>query len=440
MKTQPTAEAGMLDEGFGEKGIAWIGFGQYAVARIEGIKSVGEGTEGKIYFAGWYHDNSMATSFYILGRLNSDGSADKTFGADSDNGVVVGRFKGLSSTVRSLAVQPDGKILLFGDATSSEFLQAPAFARYGADGRLDQSFGEDGHAVHNIIVHPPAHAARQNESPSATDSSASPFGVEILPDGKILAFKHHLFADWTAVGLIIRLDDKGSLDLDFNQIGHIVVSHPDYLLNDTQLMNIMVQADGKYLGCGAVWDEKEPHAAMFVRYHPQGHLDNSFGDRGFVITKGPVDMGGLRLDAMAQQPNQRILGIGSTLTSSNDRGLLVSIEPDGSPNIQFNRGMPLFTELEPGALTAWTGGAIQKNGRIVVVGGTGFFNGKVDIVVARFIDEKFDPEFNGIGYVRTEVEPGTEAATGMALQSDDKILVAAYSGSSKNLIILRYLS
>lgn len=440
MKTQRTAEAGMLDESFADKGIAWIGFGQYTVARIESIKSVGEGTEGKIYFAGWYHDNNMAMSLYLLGRLNADGSADKTFGEESDDGVVVGRFKGLSSTVKSLAIQPDGKILLFGSATGSEFLRAPAFARYSADGKLDRSFGENGDVVHNIIVHPPARTARQNELQSATDSSSNPFGVEILPDGKILAFKHHTFGDWnTAVGLIIRLDDRGSLDLDFNQIGHIVVSHPDYLFNHTQLMSIMVQADGKYLGCGAVWDEREPHAAMFVRYHPQGTLDDSFADRGFAIIKGPVDMGGFRVEAMAQQPNQRILGIGATITPSNDRGLLLSIEPDGSPNIQFNRGLPLLTELEPNALTAWTAGAIQEDGRIVVVGGVGTADGEVDIVVARFIDEQFDPEFNGTGYVRTEVEPGTEVATGMALQSDGKIVVAAYTGSKK-LIILRYLS
>lgn len=86
MKTQRTAEAGMLDESFADKGIAWIGFGQYAMARIESIKSVGEGTEGKIYFAGWYHDNNMATSLYLLGRLNADGSVDKTFGEESDDG------------------------------------------------------------------------------------------------------------------------------------------------------------------------------------------------------------------------------------------------------------------------------------------------------------------------------------------------------------------
>jgi uncharacterized delta-60 repeat protein len=440
MKAHQTTEAGMLDEGFGVNGIVRIGFEQYKISRIEGIKSVGEGPERKIYFAGWYHDDAVATSFYFLGRLNSDGSPDDTFGAEGE-GVIEGSFKGLQSRVKSLAIQSDGKILLFGEASGSEFSDALALARYEANGTLDKSFGDNGYAAHNIILSPPAHAAPQDESQSAADSIASPFGVEILPDGKILVFKPHNFDFESSIGLIIRLDNKGWLDLSFNQIGYIVVVHPDYLSTHTQLMNIMVQADGKYLGCGAVWNDVDPHAAMFVRYDTLGNLDPLFGKGGFAITEAPLAINGLRVDLMAQQPNQRILGIGRTFTRPS-KAMLLSIEPDGTPNIQFNRGEPLYTELESGAQTLWTGGAIQKNGRIVVVGGVGVANGEVDIVVARFIDEKFDPDFNGKGWVRTHVEPGTEAATGMSLQDDGKILVAAYTAGSNagsKPIILRYL-
>lgn len=437
MTTQESFNAGQLDPTFGNNGIVTIEMPGTGMRRLQDIVTVGTGAAFKIYFAGWLGTNPYT---YVVGRLNRDGTPDKAFGND---GLITGQFAGHSVAVKSMAIQPDGKIVLFGDSGSGP--RYCCFARFNSDGTLDKSFGTDGYTVLEIELAPPAPASVRDVKPLASNSGTTPFGVEVLPDGKILASRNYVFAIGGPVqGLIIRLNAQGTLDTEFNQIGYIGVIHPDYLHHATSLSNIMVQADGKYLGCGAVSDNISPVAGMFVRYDTQGNLDTSFGTagNGFVLIKDPVSIHGIGIGSMVQQPNQRILGIGNTSPHPREMGMMTSIEPDGTPNIQFNRGQPLFTDLEEGeATTLWNGGALQKDGKIVVVGDIGVTNGEVDIVVARFIDEKFDPAFNnGVGWVRTHIESGTESATGVVLQDDGKILISAYTASLSKALVLRYLA
>ena len=76
---------------------------------------------------------------FALARYNSDGTLDITF--DSD-GKVATDFSGLSDAGESVAIQPDGKIIVAGMALNpgSDF----ALARYNADGTPDSSFGSNG--------------------------------------------------------------------------------------------------------------------------------------------------------------------------------------------------------------------------------------------------------------------------------------------------------
>lgn len=433
MTTQENFSAGTLDPTFGNNGVVTIDMPGTDIRRLGSIKTVGTGLALKTYFAGWLN----VPYTYVMGRLNHDGTPDKAFGND---GLITGLFAGLPGSVLSMTIQPDGKIVLFGNIYGAGY---PCFARFHNDGTLDTEFGTDGYTVLEIELAPPAPASADDIEPVSSDSNVSPSGIEILPDGKILAYKHYSFGVGAgSLGLIIRLNAQGFLDTEFNQIGYIGVAHPDYPGLATVLNNIMVQADGKYLGCGAVGDYINPASGMFVRFDSEGNLDTSFGPdgNGFVLVKDPASVHGLGITSMVQQPNQRILGIGKT-SGSRLMGLLTSIEPDGTPNIQFNSGQPLFTDLEEGkATTLWNGAAIQKDGKIVVVGGINVTNGEGDIVVARFIDEKFDPAFNnGVGWVRTHLESGTESATGVALQDDGKILISAYTASLAKALVLRYL-
>ncbi|MGE8146959.1 delta-60 repeat domain-containing protein [Pseudomonas frederiksbergensis] len=434
MSTHPMASAGTLDQEFGIKDVVSISVPGYPYPNIT---SVGIGPDKKIYFAGTGEGGTEPRVVYVLGRLNEDGTTDTTFGTA---GLAIGHVPGASLiNVKSFAFQPDASLVILGNASGLEYYDAPFLARYDADGKLDTSFGTDGHCLLIINLAPPAgfissSAKNYRESSTASDNASGAQGVVILPDGKILAFKQHMFNLALSHGLIIRLTQDGSLDPEFNQLGYIAVIHPDYLHHRTLLRNIMVQADGKYLGCGNVGGGEHPRALMFVRYDTTGIPDVSFGGKNGFVTIADDQSA---VEWMVQQPNRRILGVGNAY-SAPTKGMMISIEHDGSPNIQFNRGEAFYTDLEPGAMTAWEGAALQRNGRIVTVGGVGQFNGEVDIVVARFIDAQFDPDFNnGQGWVRTRLANGAQYATGVTLQEDGKIVVCAFASASR-AVILRY--
>ncbi|WP_242208143.1 MULTISPECIES: hypothetical protein [unclassified Pseudomonas] len=415
MNMQTLRNAGTPDLAFGVNGRVILTIPDLPFARIS---AVAIGPDRKIYCVGKSDDFTDPNPTYFLGRFNDDGTEDREFG---DAGFTRDAYPDARlQQVESFTFQPDGKILIFATVYNKRGGLVPAFSRYDTKGRLDTTFGSLGQTVLNIELAPPGRAAFAVDRRNVDGNAARPKGVEVLPDGKILASHHYLFDFHQSHGLIIRLNADGKLDTDFNQIGYITVIHPDYKLNATILRDVIVQEDGKYLGCGNVYNDSDnPSSGMFVRYDTDGALDKNFGTGGFVTITDAVRAN--LIEGMVLQPNRRILGFGGTL---NNVGVMVSIEPDGAPNIQFNGGKPLYTGLEPDSITTWTSATIQKNGRIVVAGGLGV-PGRADIVVARFIDAQFDREFNEQGWLRTHLENGVQMATGLTLQEDGKILICA---------------
>src|SRR5689334_9679089 len=98
-------------------------------------------------------------------RLNKDGSPDATFGSE---GKVITDF-GFFDQSTSLAIQPDGKIVVGGITGQPNNFILFTVIRYNSDGQLDLSFGNNGRVV-----------------PSPTFQSAAQ-SIQIQPDGKILA-------------------------------------------------------------------------------------------------------------------------------------------------------------------------------------------------------------------------------------------------------------
>ena len=67
--------------------------------------------DGKLLLAGYNDEGSYSTA--IIYRLNSDGTVDTSF---ADNGHAIVDISGDDSVIRGLVQQPDGKLMLAGDA------------------------------------------------------------------------------------------------------------------------------------------------------------------------------------------------------------------------------------------------------------------------------------------------------------------------------------
>lgn len=434
MTTQENILAGTLDSTFNGNGMLTIDYGDPDMGNIV-IDEVKEemGLHPGIYFTGT--QTSDGGGVFTVGRLHLDGTPDKKFGP-SNTGLQQVRIPGRINTLgSSFAIQADGKIIMGSHATAPS---KSIFARFTPNGELDLEFGEKGFA---IVSFEDNGKTQQRPDAATRQGAGGLMGIELLPGGYILA--SHIR------GVILRLTPDGNLDKGFNGKGFLKLTHPDYPAGSIDLSGVMMRDDGKYVAAGTIF--VSPYRAIFFCCDDTGKVDTSFGSEktGFVVIGGTLEHEGIGIDRLAKQPNGRLLGIGGDYAVRQESGLMISREPNGMPNIQFNRGEPLYTRLNDKKMqTLWMGAASQKNGKTVTAGMLKATDGnqKLWAVVARFnangeMDTTFGKEG---GWAKTLLQaPSGGHATNLSLQNDGKILVCARPFMPPEPFfstILRYLS
>ncbi|AHM61123.1 hypothetical protein D770_14345 [Flammeovirgaceae bacterium 311] len=186
---------GKLDENFGTDGTVVTDFnGENDKPRAVAVQS-----DGKIIVAGQSYINRKAD--FSLVRYNRDGSPDTSFGSHGD-GKVVTEISAGDDLAISIAIQPDGKIVLAGEAHNGSNLDI-ALVRYNTNGSLDSSFGTRGDG--KIIT----------DFDGSNDNGRS---ISLQADGKIIV------AGQTTKGnngnaALVRYNANGSLDTSFGTRG-----------------------------------------------------------------------------------------------------------------------------------------------------------------------------------------------------------------------------
>ncbi len=215
---------GSLDSSFAGTGQILTLIGDTAAAHSAALQS-----DGRIVLAG---ECSIAavnitTSFCAL-RYDANGSLDTTFNGTGSTMTVVG--SGLD-TATSMAIQPDGKIVLAGYCINSDH-SAWTFCvtRYNHDGSLDSDFNTNGKVVTSITV---------------GDNNAH--AVVLQNDGKIL-IAGQCFDVSKFSYCALRLNSDGSLDKSFNDTGSVVTGVG--LVSDVPSA-IAIQPDGKAILAGS---------------------------------------------------------------------------------------------------------------------------------------------------------------------------------------------
>ncbi|NND07461.1 MAG: T9SS type A sorting domain-containing protein [Saprospiraceae bacterium] len=122
---------GTLDNSFGTNGIVLTDY----FNSPDGAQSSIIQPDGKIILAGYATDNGGSIGFALV-RYNMDGSLDDTF---TNGGQILTSVATGNGLCRSVSLQPDGKILLAG-FTSGGSNDDFALVRYTAEGLLDLSF------------------------------------------------------------------------------------------------------------------------------------------------------------------------------------------------------------------------------------------------------------------------------------------------------------
>ncbi len=103
--------------------------------------------DGKIVAAGTGHERSE----FAVVRYEPNGGLDTTFDEDGMLTTDFGSPVGFQEAVRDVAVQADGKIVVAGNARSSDSGDF-AIARYNVNGTLDSDFGTGGRVVTTLAT------------------------------------------------------------------------------------------------------------------------------------------------------------------------------------------------------------------------------------------------------------------------------------------------
>ncbi len=167
-------------------------------------------------------------------------------------------------------------------------------------------------------------------------------------------------------------------------------------------------------------------------------LDSGFGNDGRVA----VELGvyGDRANAVAVQPDGRIVVGGSSSSSADLDFLLFRLLPDGSLDPDFNFDGTVITPAGSGDDEVLSV-ALQPDGKILAAGYSS--NGEDrDFALARFnSDGSIDTDFGIGGIVVTPVGNGDDEVTDLTLQPDGSIVVTGTTtGTAGQVVVLgRYL-
>ena len=394
--TSVEAAAGDLDLTFGSGGKVTTDFGNdYDYAYALAIQS-----DGKPVAAGFSVASGTDNNF-ALARYNLNGTLDVSFGA---GGKVTTDFFGKSDAVNAIAIQPDGKIVAAGGATSDATGSDFALARYNSDGSLDAGFGSGGKVTTNFF--------------RAGDTATA---IAIQPDGKIVAAG---IATNDLTGLdfaLARYNSDGSLDASFGSGGKVTT---DFFGDGDQARTIAIQSDGKIVAAGVI--DKRGTATDFAlaRYNLNGTLDVSFGAGGKVATDffGKND----GADDIAIQPDGKIVAAGVALNEPvGFHFALARYNSDGNLDTSFGSGGKVTT-IFFGPSDLADAIAIQADGKIVAAGYV--FNSTSDFALARLNnDGSLDTSFGTGGKVITDFFREGDGVQAIAIQADGKIVAAGFT-------------
>lgn len=177
------------------------------------INALSVQSNGKIIIGGAFSTYN-GISRKNIARLNADGTLDTTFNPGT----------GASSTINTIKIQSNGKIIIGGNFTTYNGIQRKYIARLNTDGSLDTAFN------------------------SGTSVSSQVLCASIQSDGKIYI---------GGVSFIMRLYSDGTNDLTFT---------PNSGSIDGTIRFVLIQNDGKIISAGT----------YVKRFNSDGTLDDTF--------------------------------------------------------------------------------------------------------------------------------------------------------------------
>lgn len=370
---------GTLDSSFGSGGIVTNTFG----GEVADVFAVAIQPDGKILAAGQGFSGP-------IGRFNSDGSVDTTFGS---GGFATSRaLSTATGAPNAFALQSDGKILITGSGL---------IGRYTSEGQLDTSFGSNGIAPLNAAA-ATAMVVLSNGQILVTTGSGAPSLISV---GAGVPFN----LPTPQAGAIARYSANGSLDRTFGISGQSACA--------ASAAGVAVQGNGKIIVAGTITSALLTAAGNggtvvinnqtgfgLVRYNSNGSIDTTFNPGIGIGTGGGVISGfgntfpNAGAFALTVQSNGAIVvaGVAGVPGVPNDLGTnfsssslaLARYTTTGQLDSSFGTNGIVTTSVPASPISLVSALVLQSDGKIVAAGNTGFYDGLIffdNFAVARYL-------------------------------------------------------
>jgi uncharacterized delta-60 repeat protein len=345
--------------------------------------------DGKILIGGASLTNVNGTPHASIARLNANGTVDTGFNAQTD------------AELDAIALQPDGKILIGGFFTKVNGVTRPTIARLNANGTLDTSF---------------------NAGSGVRTDAAFGFRVKAIAmqkDGKILIGGDFGSVNGATHNGLARLNSNGSLDTSFDPL----------LTGDTTsgafsiVSAIIVQPDGRIVVGGYFSSISGTALHGIARLNSNGSVDPAFHASG-------VKIGNLEgvVFTLALQGDGKIIvgGDFATINGTQRKSNLARLNSNGTLDTPFNPDLGPFSAFSHAI-------AVQPDGKIVV-GGAGFgvqssdrSNGIARLNADGSLDKNFGALTNGDRISVNNVEA-------VGLQPDGKVVIGGNFSGVNNTV------
>ncbi len=353
----------------------------------------------------------------LVSKFTPAGSVDTGFG---NNGSARTPMGYADAEVKSLIIQPDGKLVAAGFTTNGSG-PGIALARYNTDGSPDSSFGNSGTVITPV--------------PNIYYKAYSAYSAVLMPDGKIITGGYYFTEDnMEEYFLFAEYGPDGSINEDTDML--IVPNPPNYSHAKFRSMAYQNQSGGIIAVGDAYSTTQNSDDFMLIRYLESGVLDTSFGSNGYSMLQ-IEPFTSVTANAAAIVPaDGKIIAAGMLYLSNTSRWvfLVAKFNADGT-GLDTSFGSPdgyVLTQIGDEVHSEINAIAITQDS-IIAAGNTGIeYTEMYKIAVAKYnlATGALDPDFgdNASGIKTIEI-PGYEAASCYAIDvnpSDGKIYLAGW--------------
>lgn len=402
------AQPGSLDATFGNAGVVILQPGSIHDVGLDIV--IAPDTTSYVVSQVTYQDTVASAVTHLL----ANGELDLAFG-EGGSCYIHG---GMELRARAIVRNPDGSLLVTGDAQTTGGAHQVLLAKVLPNGTLDTSFGTDGKVILPLGI--------------GDDRGAD---LALDENGRIVVVGSSRDANNWDNSFILRTHPDGSLDETFSDDGKLFLTSIAWT---DGLIAVALASDGTVFGAGSALEADGFHT-LLVKADGSGQWDAGFGTGGYRVV--PFSTGNDMAHGAAFQDGHLYVCGAVDVDTANTDGYIARFGADGSTDSAFHGSGVLVIDLnEADELNDLL---VEPDGRVLACGNSGLASTVVGtslLLVRALPNGTVDTDLDFDGVVTTLIGTGGSGAYGMAQQADEKILVTGWTWpDNSDLLVARYL-